>query len=100
MLDPILYPASVSVALGIAAILQRHAGLPLATSLVLILTGIAVAAFVRWKPAAEARVEPDNRIQRRLQRGLAEAIRLFIGTLVLAMAALGLLTAARHFSGG
>lgn len=97
MPDFILYPATI--ALGIAALLQRVAGLPFATSVVLILTGVAVAVFVRWKPLADDRVETTNRIRRLMQHWLAEAIRLFIGTLVIAMAALGLLSAVRYFAG-
>lgn len=100
MPELVFYPATLSVALGVSAILEREAGVPMATAVVLILSGVAVSAFLRWRPRGSDADIASQPVQRWLRRLLAETLRVFIGTLVLAMAALGLLTAARHFSGG
>jgi len=87
------YPASISVALGVAAAVSYFTGVPPATAVILVLAGLVVAGFTAYRPEPpESASEPPAR--RFLQAQIAKLIRLAVGTLVIAIVTIAALRVA------
>ncbi len=76
------YPAVISVAVAVATAVSLFAGVPFPLALVLVVSGVAAGGFAAYKPQASA--EGGNAVQRGIRRFVADALRLAIGTAIIA----------------
>ncbi len=79
------YPAVVAVAIAVAWATSQFAGIPMDTALVLLLAGVAVSGFIAYRPVTSASADQVP-VQRLVQRVIARALRLTIGTVAIALA--------------